>query len=352
MIFVAVVMLNFWKPHAPETAKVAPTFTKAADYSASYKPPAPRAIKQQLEPEADDAGPAKLPRDKVEVWLAKHNRNAASLLAAFRAMGDTNYLYEAATNFPGNPQVQLAVLARNAFPADRRKWLDSFADSSPSNSLANYLLATEHFKGGKPDEAVQELLAASGKAQFQNYAMENLLNGEELFSDSGKSPREVASQVMADMAEENLPQLSDFKVLSQSVGDAMIQKTAAGDTEATAILAQLGLDFAGKINSGDSGKFLINQLVGSAAERIILSQLEQNTAYDFLDGQTPAQMAEGLKQQKAEFRKLATDFGPAEMQMMMSDSETASYMQRMKIYGEVAAMKWAIQQHPPADPAK
>ena len=46
------------------------------------------------------------------------------------------------------------------------------------------------------------------------------------------------------------------------------------------------------------------------------------------------------------------DFGPAQMQMMMSESETASYMQRLKIYGEVEAMKWVIQQHPPADPKK
>jgi hypothetical protein len=38
------------------------------------------------------------------------------------------------------------------------------------------------------------------------------------------------------------------------------------------------------------------------------------------------------------------------MQMMQSESETASYMQRMKIYGETAAMQWVIQQHPPAAP--
>ena len=62
-----------------------------------------------------------------------------SLLAAFRALDDTNYLNEAATNFPNNPQVELAVLAHDEFPADRRKWLDLFKASSPSNSLANYL---------------------------------------------------------------------------------------------------------------------------------------------------------------------------------------------------------------------
>ena len=69
-----------------------------------------------------------------------------SLLAAFRALDDTNYLNEAATNFPNNPQVELAVLAHDEFPADRRKWLDLFKASSPSNSLANYLSAQDYFQ--------------------------------------------------------------------------------------------------------------------------------------------------------------------------------------------------------------
>lgn len=44
---------------------------------------------------------------------AKHNRTAMSLQAAFRALNDTNYLNEAATNFPNNPQVELAVLTQD-----------------------------------------------------------------------------------------------------------------------------------------------------------------------------------------------------------------------------------------------
>ena len=94
-----------------------------------------------------------------------------SLLAAFRALDDTNYLNEAATNFPNNPQVELAVLAHDEFPADRRKWLDLFKASSPSNSLANYLSAQDYFQNGNTDAAVQELLAATGKSQFENYAV-------------------------------------------------------------------------------------------------------------------------------------------------------------------------------------
>ena len=309
------------------------------------------AVTNQPAAESDDGENARVPsvsREKAEAWLTKYNRNAMSLLATFRALKDTNYLNEAATNFPNDPHVELAVLAHVEFPADRRKWLDLFKASSPSNSLANYLSAQDYFKNGKPDDAVRELLVAAGKGQFQNYAVETLLNGEEFYSDSGLSARETASYAMAGMAEENMSQLTDFRQISRAIGQSMKEKMAAGDTQSATDLARLGLDFSDKINSGDSGKFLINQMAGMAVERIILLQLEQNAAYDFLGGQTPAQVTEALKQQSAETRKLMADFAATQMQMLTSESETASYMQRMKIYGEIAAMQWLIQQHPSA----
>jgi hypothetical protein len=41
-----------------------------------------------------------------------------SLLAAFRALNDTNYLNMGVPNFPNHPQVELAVLAHDEFPQD------------------------------------------------------------------------------------------------------------------------------------------------------------------------------------------------------------------------------------------
>ena len=344
--------LNAW--FKPKSEVASAKFAKS-EFQHHYTPPCPKGSgteETSTNTETNERIQLKMPREKVEAWLAKHNRNASSLLAASRALGDTNYLFEAATNFPNDPQVQLAVLSRDAFPEERRKWLEAFKASSPSNSLANYLSAADYFKNRKPDDAVQELLAASGKTEFQNYAMETLLNGEELLTDGGKSARESAIFAMSGMAEENLPQMASCKVVAQGIRDLLKQKVAAGDTESAVNLAQLGFDLAGKINSGDSGKFLINQLVGMAVEQATFSQLDQNTAYDFLGGRTPVQAVEELKRQKTEFSKLIQDFGPAQMQMMMSDSETASYMQRLEIYGELEAMKWLIQQHPPAVPSQ
>jgi hypothetical protein len=338
--------------YAPQAELPPPRFAKQESRN-SYPQLRPKISTPFEKPADNETNILSLPRvpcDKAEAWLAKHNRNAASLLAVFRAMGDTNYLNEAATNFPNDPQVELAVLSRNAFPEDRRKWLDSFKASSPSNSLANYLSAQDLFKNGKTDEAVQELLAASEKSQFQNYSMETQLNGEELYQYSGKSPIEAVTYALSSMAGDDLPQLATFKGLAQSLGDLMKQKSDAGDADSTANLAQIGLTFADKINSGDSGKLLINQLVGMAVNRIILSQLNQDTGYDFLNGQTPAQIVQQLKDEKKSTVQLVKSF--RDIFPSLTDEESFAYRERMKIYGETEAMKWVIQQHPPANPAK
>src|ERR1035437_3946730 len=348
----AALLLHFINSELKPQEK-APSKISKSGFEYHYTPPALPVSnnKPEAEPESDAAGQPKLPREKVEAWLEKHNRNASSLLAAFRAMGDTNYLNEAATNFPNDPHVELAVLARDEFPADRRKWLDLFKASSPSNSLANYFSAEEHFKNGKTDEAVQELLAASGKEQFDNHAMETQLDAEELYLDSGKSPREAATFAMSDMGLENLlPELMTIKKVDQGIGDLMKQKLTAGDADSAANLAQMGMIIADKLNSGDSGKYLISQLVGMATEAIVLSHLDQNTSYDFLDGQTPAQALQQLKDQKKSFRELAGNFSAT--YPSLTEGEMAGYFQRSQIYGEAAAMQWVVQQHPPTDSTK
>ena len=238
----------------------------------------------------------KLPREKIEEYLKLHNRDAASLLAAFHASGDAehpagdiNYLKEAATNFPNDPHVQWTVLTHDAFPEDRRKWLDAFKESSPSNSLANYLSARDYFKNNQPDAAIKELLEASGKSQYANFSMESYLGGEAIFRELGKSPMEANTAAMSAMAGDLLPELANMKGVAQGIQSAQKQYANAGDTASVENLAQMGMGLANRFNSGDGGKLIISQLVGMAIENIALQPLNQNTSYDFLGGKTPAQ---------------------------------------------------------------
>jgi hypothetical protein len=105
----------------------------------------------------------------------------------------------------------------------------------------------------------------------------------------------------------------------------------------------MGIILGDQLNSGTSGNYIINQLVGIAVESAMLDQLDPNTSYDFLDGETPNQKIQDLKQQKAMLSQLATNFGAIEPNL--ADAEKVSFQERVKIYGEVAAMRWLVQQH-------
>jgi hypothetical protein len=302
-----------------------------------------RAARADSEDGETDPGDSKeKSREKVDEYLKLHHRNLASLLTAFHELDDTNFLREAATNFPNDPRLQWTILAREVFPEDRRKWLDSFKASSPSNSLANYLSAQDFFKNGHTNEALQELIAAATKPQFTDYSMETVLDSEAFGRFMGRSPSAIHQETVDTMEADEVPQLSNFKSVVKSVHEVQQQYATAGDSASVQSLAQTGVDFANRMTTGDGGKFLINQLVSFASEAIVLQALDQNASYDFLGGQTPAQWTADMKQQEAAMRDL---FHNAQAVLpSLNDDQVNGYWERVKIYGELNAMRWLKEQ--------
>ncbi|MGA3285238.1 MAG: hypothetical protein ABSD57_12385 [Verrucomicrobiota bacterium] len=346
---IAGALWHFLNPGTRKPAGTQPPMARS-DFKYHYSPPViSSSVKEaEAEPERDLAGQPKILRAKVEEWLIKHHRNATSLLAAFRALEDTNYLNEAATNFPDDPQVQWTILARNAFREDRRKWLDLFKASSPSNSLANYLSAQDYLKNGLTNEAINELLAASGKSQFGTYSMEAFVDGEELNQFAGKTPLESGQLAFSHSMTDVLTEDTTLKSLAWNVADLEKQQAAIGDNVSVENLARMGLTFADQIRSGENGKLIINQLIGNSSATLALSGLDQNTSYDFLGGQTPGQILQQIKEWKASMKELSQNFAAAYPNL--TGEEMASYIDRIKIYGEVEAMRWVVQQHPQGNP--
>jgi hypothetical protein len=180
--------------------------------------------------------------------------------------------------------------------------------------------------------------------------MDSMLDDEAFGQFAGRSPSEIHAEAMAGIAADNLPQLSGFKSIALGIRDVQQQYAAAGDNASVQNLAQAGVDFANRITTGDGGKFLIiNQLVGMASEAIVLQTLDQNTSYDFLGGQTPAQWGADLKQQKAAIRDLVQNMDVTLPNM--SEDQISGYWERVKIYGELNAMKWLKEQQIPVTPS-
>jgi len=342
LILLAVIfwtIVYFYDQSAQKAEKVTRVILEPQGFFPYHKPGVSGSNANQLSA-ADAAAAPKTMRQKVEEWLGLHHRAADSLLAAFHVLDDTNYLKEAATNFPDNPQVELTVLTRNVFPDDRRKWLDLYKASSPSNSLANYLSAQTYFQNGQSDAAVKDLVAATGKPDFENYTLESQLNTEELGLYCGESALKSVETAMASSAGDAA--LATLKQLAAQMTDLQKQELNVGDNNSAENLAQMGMMLGDQLNSGANGNYLVNQLAGLAIQSMMLDQLNSNTGYDFLDGATPAQRLRDIKLQEFELNQLVKHFEAIKPDL--TDAEKVSCYERTRIYGEVPALQWALQQ--------
>jgi hypothetical protein len=345
VIAVVVAILNHQKSIGPETAQEAPMAGEVPDRADTQKP-APEMVlpKPTLNPEAGGLEQMVFSREQVEAWLKLHGRDAASLLAAFRAMKDTNYLNEAATNFPNDPKVQWTVLAQDAFPAERRKWLEAFKQSSPDNSVAFYLSAEDYFKDGKSDDALRELQVASDKLYFDNHENESREDSEGLYAFLGKTKLEAAGLSMADISGDLMSTLNAFKQMGQGLATAQKQALASGNLDAAGDVYDLGTTLTDNLQNGDGGDYLISHLVGIADQSLLLSGLNQNATYEFLDDETPVQAMQELNEQKSVITQLIKSFNG--IYASMTPDEMLDYAQQVKDDGELAAMQSALEDHP------
>jgi hypothetical protein len=267
-------------------------------------------------------------------WLAINKTNAGGLLAAAQVGHDRSLYLTALTNFPNDPRVLFAVAGPDRLPEQRRELLDRLQAAAPENALADYLSARDHMKNGRTMEALDDLVEATGKTRFNDYTLEDLQNREDLLLQAGKSPAEAKALATSSTL---LPHLSQMKALAQDMAGLQKQYLAAGDTASAEHLAQIGLQMAEHLTAGEGGSCLINNLVGYAVERIVISPLDQQTSYSFLNGTVPDRI-EQLQAQRAAAKQSTQLFD--QWWRTATEAEIISYFDRVKLYGESAALGW------------
>jgi RNA polymerase sigma factor (sigma-70 family) len=272
-------------------------------------------------------------------YLQANHRNAASLLAAYRTSKDPALLEEAKRNFPNDPQVAFeAAFEKNATPEERQQWLESWKMSDPDNSMANYLLARDYFKAGQPDQAIQELIAASAKGEYHDYTQARMQDDQDAYLAAGYSAAEAESISSMQLL---LPQLAQVKDLGLSLADLANSYRQAGD-EASAkaalqMAAQLGQRY------GDTpGETEISWLVGMAVEKIALNNMDPNDAYGN-SGLTVQERLSQIAQQRQELNQLNQQLEPLLPQL--SDQDWISYKDRWRVFGEKTAVQWVISKY-------
>jgi hypothetical protein len=312
-------------------------------YTAPPIPPPTETVSNELRPTAlipkllKDGRPPRLTHEQVETYLKANGRNASSLLAAFQVSDDPALLAEAMEKFPNDPQVDFrAAMDANLPPEQRRQWLNAFEQSAPDNALANYLSAQDYFNSGQSTLAVQELNAAAGKTQFQDYSMDTLQNMTEAYLAAGYPAADA--QIIAG-TQLGLPQLNAMKQLGQDMVGLAGSYQQSGDAASANLALQTAVNMGQSL--GASGvPFLINSLVATSIENNALKAMDPGSAYGDT-GQTVQDEMDQLNQQKTVVKGINNEFYNA-IEPQMSDQDWLNFEQREFIFGETAAEKWAV----------
>jgi len=278
--------------------------------------------------------PPDLTAEQVQAYLQANGRKVSTLLAAYRTSCDPALLQEAMRNYPADPQVAFeAAFSKDLSPEQRRQWLDAFEQAAPENALANYLSARDYLQAGQANQAVQELITASGKRQFQDYTLDRRQDDEEAYLAAGYS---TGAAKMIASGQVELPQLAQLKQLGLQMVELASSYRQAGDEASAQSLLQMTATLGQRYGPGDCA---ISHLVGVAIERNALGAMASTSPYGDT-GQTVQDRLDQLAQLKTTVKSLFEQGEP--LLEGMSDRDWISYIDRDKAYGEEAAMKWAL----------
>lgn len=315
---------------------------RAANPNPTQRAQAPMQPRQEAPPQKNylerlndgDMSLSMLSRDEADQFLALNKGSAQSFIAAFRVTHDIDYLRRAATNYPGDPSVLLRAVIHDAFPENRRPWLDQLKQADPDNALARYLSASQYWKDNDVDSALRDLAQASQKSGFKDYVTEHMQSLEEIYLSAGRSAAEA--KALATFAVE-LPYISDLSKMSEGVASLVSRYRENGDSAAVESVSRMGLALAGHLNGVQDGGNLLGQIVGVKVEQRILGQLDPNQNYPFLGGLVSDRLA-ALKSREQSIRQDSQFIG--QWIPRASEQEQVSYFDRLKLYGESAAIEW------------
>jgi hypothetical protein len=276
----------------------------------------------------------------VERYLERHKRSAQSLLGAYRTTQNLEFLKEAAARYPDDPMIQMAVLRQNLFPEQRREWLERLKRSAPDNSLVAYLSAHERFAAKDFAGALADLGEATKRPQFNPYLLESMQNVQELLVAGGRPPILAGAESMfsADMGH-----LGRVKQLSTELVQLCQQYQTAGDAESAGAVAYMGLMLAARLNGSREGQFIVDKLVGIAIENQVWSLFDP-TANSHYPGVSVQARRDELTRQRDALKSLTADFPPT--LLGCSDDEIIAYLDRVKVLGEVEALRWLKSKQP------
>ncbi len=276
-----------------------------------------------------------LPRERLNSYLNRKNRNAASLLAAASICKDAALRQEARRLYPDDPRVLLDSLLRNELSHEERgRALELIRKTEPDNSLADYLLAKECFEQGNADGGIDALCKGCAKPLIDGHVQEMVQEREEAYRDAGYSLDQAAGAAHwgAELLQVKQP-LVDLSKLVLAMREGYVE---AGDANSARLLALMGSRMGEQMQLQTGTRFIIDDLVALSVESrflAVMSPAEQLVA----GGQTAGDRLAELNRQKVLIKDLTHNVAPPEA---LPPSVKIEFFRQMDIGGELEAFRW------------
>lgn len=284
-------------------------------------------------------GDFKLSPQEVYTYLQAAHSNAVSLVTAFQATHDPEFLKQAAERFPNDPLVQSKILANDIFPGERAKWIEALKKSSPENSFPNLMAARDALKQGDTTRALAELNAAGSKG-FNDFTRESMQGLEEAYLSAGRTLPEAKALGTAEIT---LPHMVQFNGLGRDLQKAAYERAGAGDTAGQLQFLKANYDAGAQFRLSPTQGILITDLVGLGMQNATLRAWPAGTPAPFLDAAPADSLAANIA-----YRKDIQVGAPLFEKWFPTapEQEVINYMDRAKSFGELEAIKWLRERHP------
>ena len=286
-------------------------------------------------------GGKQLTLEQIEPYLKARQRSAGSLLAAAQLTGDSSLLREAMEKAPADLRVALtACTSGQLTPEERRQWLDAFKQLAPDNALPFYLSAQACFIAGQTDEAIGELISASGKATLQDYSSELLSAMREGYQDAGLTATEAAALA----SQQSMPESNEIIGLGAWLAKLAQQYRQAGDPDSAQAAVQICLTLASQAAVLSPQQDLDGEFMGLGMEQRLLKTLDPASPFDDSGRSVRDRLAENA-QRTAELASLCQQAGQA--LQTLSDPDLAAFYEQVRTAGQSAAYRWLLSQSQP-----
>lgn len=277
---------------------------------------------------------------QIAAYLQANRTNALSLVTAFEATHNREYLRMAAAAFPDDPFVQTKVLFHNVLPEKRAETIEALKLSDSKNSLPNLLAAQDRMEEGDVAGALAEITTASQK-QFNDYTRESIAGLEEAYLASGHTVVDAKALGSSSLL---LPQLAPLKQLASQAADMAIAYRDSGDTESQKMMLEASWAIGTQLRDSANDGTLLNYLVGMAAQNMALARWPETEQPDFLNGISAADQWTANQAMRKEIRESTSLF--QSWLPTAPEHEIITYYDRQRSFGELNAMNWLRERQP------